>query len=591
MEISSENALAVADQLPTEDGFWAWAATVPVASRDTAFGTITPWGTQRELIRQVFEGLNRGIHQFVVLKAGQVGASLIMQLLTLYWYRHSPGLQGVCVADCDEVREYFRDTFTQMAEEADAENTPRLNNKNQIAWENGSRLLFQTSGRRTGARLGVGRGVAFVHGTEVGLWQNPQALTILRTRVSDKHPHRLSVYESTARGKNWWYDLWTDAEDAVDIHRIFLGWWLREDYTLSPDSPEFARYWDGRLTLRERQWTEALKRRYRVELTPEQWAWRRWYVMEKAGGDTRLADQEEPTLPEDAFEATGRSFLGTECVARCRKSLKSAPKPKLYRYEFGARIEECTVKETNAANADLLVWEMPTPGDAYVIAAVPAHSAEPTCPTSALSIWKATRDNLIQVAAFASQTCGLQTFSWVIVHLLSAYHVQRRAFILEVAGVGAGTLQELNRIQDSGWGTQHGQSVRTLLGPIRHYLWRRPDSMGGSLARQWKSTGELQTWLLRRLKDQVDNGSVVVRDAALISEYERMRQVDDRFESEGRTLEEHRLMCSALAVESWASQLRPLFRRVQGSSAPTQTVTDRMMQRFFDRLGVKAVAP
>ena len=67
-----------------------------------------------------------------------------------------------------------------------------------------------------------------------------------------------------------------------------------------------------------------------------------------------------------------------------------------------------------------------------------------------------------------------------------------------------------------------------------------------------------------------------------------MRQLDDHFMSEGRTIEEHRLMAAALAVESWASQLRPLFRKVHGNAkAGPTSVMGRLVTGFFSQLGAK----
>lgn len=565
-------------------------------SRDKGLGPIEPWGTQRALIHAIFDGLKRDMRQVLVLKAGQIGATLIMQLFSLFWMQRSPGLQGVCVADSDEVREFLRDNMTLMADPPDDEEKGpstvfRRNDRNRMSFHNGSRLMFQTAGPRSGRRVGVGRGVAFIHATEVGLWTHPASLTYLRTRFSDQHPYRLAVYESTARGHNWWFDAWQEASDAVDIQRIFLSWWLREDYRLDPRSPEYARYWDGRLTDEEKRWQVALTRRYHRELTPMQWAWRRWYVQEKAAGDAQLANQEMPTLPEDSFEATGQSFLGYDLISRCRQTLKAAPKVKGYRYEFGQRLEDSKVVPTKAGLAHLLVWEEPKPAEAYVIAAVPSYAGTPTCSTGVVSVWRASLDTLEQVAEFADTNCGLQTFCWVCVHLLSVYKVQRRAFILEVAGAGMGVLQELKRLQATGWGTRLGPAVRKLVGPISSYIWTRPDSLAGGVALQWKSTGELQGWLLRRLKDQLGSGTVILRSAECVAECERMRQLDDHFESEGRTIEEHRLMAAALAVESWASQVRPLFRKVHGDAhTGAKTVMERMMTGFFSHLGAKPAA-
>jgi hypothetical protein len=148
-----------------------------------------------------------------------------------------------------------------------------------------------------------------------------------------------------------------------------------------------------------------------------------------------------------------------------------------------------------------------------------------------------------------------------------------------------GVLQEMKRLRDSGWGMKAYPKSRQIVGPIQHYLYRRPDSMGGSVALQWKSDGTVQGWLIRRLKDQLQSGAVRLRSPATLAECERMRTVEDRFESDGRVCEEHRLMAAALAVESWSAQIRPLFKRLQGPVQTSKTVIGRLCENFFQQIG------
>src|SRR6266511_270198 len=136
--------------LPTEDAFWSWAKDIPVPSRDAGFAPITPWGTQRALIHAIFDALHKDIRQIVVLKGAQVGASTVMHLFELFWLEQFPGLQGACVVDSDELREFFRDNLSLMMGEDDdldqdsklsyAFSKRRRNNRNVILWKNGSRL-------------------------------------------------------------------------------------------------------------------------------------------------------------------------------------------------------------------------------------------------------------------------------------------------------------------------------------------------------------------------------------------------------------------------------------------------------------------
>src|SRR5580765_2323541 len=148
---------SIPNELPSQSDFWEFVETIPLASRDAEKAPLIPFGTQRVLIREIWKGLERNIRQFYILKAGQVGSTTILQLLTLFWYKQSHGLQGVMIADSDELREFLRDQFTLMAKEEVDECEPddpspfRKNNRNLITWDNGARLTFQTAGMRTGA--------------------------------------------------------------------------------------------------------------------------------------------------------------------------------------------------------------------------------------------------------------------------------------------------------------------------------------------------------------------------------------------------------------------------------------------------------
>ena len=573
-------------RLPTAAEFWKWASTIPIPSRDAGYAPIKPWGTQKRLIDGILAALAEDVHQVLITKAGQIGATQALLLLAGYWMTHFPGVQGALVANADDVRDFNRDNLSELLKRDPKPIDQRVNNKSMIALDNGSRLLFHTAGPRSGHRLSVGRGFNFAHGTELALWENPAALTIMRTRFSDSHPFRLAVFETTPRGYNWWKDVWDEAEDAVDIRRIALLWWMREDYSLDKNSDAFRRYWNGTLKSYERRWVREVEKRYSHTLTPEQLAWRRWYLAEKAGGDTQLANQEMATLIEDGFNATGISFLGDDAIRRCRRTVSTAPTPSRYRYEFATNIEDTELKPTTTDFQQLVVWEDPKPLDGYVVAGVPAYSENPECGDYVVSVWRGNRDELYQVAELCDEDMGMQTYAWACSHLVGTYVTPRRAFILEISGIGAGVLQELKRLQNSGWGTAARPRLNEVMGGVRHYLWRRPDSLAGGAALQFKSSPELYNILMNRLRDQIASGRVTVRSNAMLAELERIRQDGENFKAEGRDPSNHRVWAAALAVESWSNQLVPLFQRVQGKS-PATTVTGRMIGEFFQQLRVK----
>lgn len=597
-------------RLPTEHEVWHYAVQVPVATKDYGIVPISPWGTQRALLHQILTGLQADIHQFIVLKSRQVGASTFLLILTLFWMHRYPGLQGLTVTDSEENKQYFRDVFLAMVEDLalreapgpvveesppDAGRALRARNQVQIAWQNGSRLLLQTAGKRTWSRLGVGRGLSFMHGTEIGLWtQGMRALTYLRSAFSEINPAALYVFEGTARGKNWYYDLWTSAMKAKTIQPIFLGWWLREDNRIArfarggpKGTPNklFTAYASGTLTAKEREWDHLLRKREKVSLTMEQWAWRRWYVAEKAGGSARLADQEMPTVWEDAFSASQeRPFLDEVTEQRLKVSV-TEPETQ-WVYKWGGNMEDTRPEPAGTRDPMLRVWAPPD-NRPVVVAAVPGRSMIPDDPSWVVSVWAAEleQDRFEQVAEFHSElNLGLQPFAWVCLHLAGAYGAQHRNFILEVSGLGMGVLAEIKRLVNTGWGTTRAPGFRDMLGSIRHYVYRRPNTMVTMGALQWKSKPETHGMILQRLRDQLQRGSTVVRSKALADEVARLEGRGDTYDPTGVLPRGHRAGAAALAVESYAAQLFPMLKKHRAGQTPT-TVGGRAVQEFFASLG------
>lgn len=578
-----------------------------MATKDFGVQPIEGWGTQRTLVREILEGKKNGINQFVVVKARQVGASTIMLLLTLFWLWRFPGLQGLTVTDGDENKQYFRDLLLMMVEELEArmeagaapsfhesateQQKLRSRNQVQLTWANQSRLLLQTASKQTWKRLGVGRGLSFLHGTESGLWHNGmKATTYLRSAFSEVNPAALYVFEGTARGKNWYYDLWLSALAAKTIKAVFLAWWMREDQRIRAKSQKklYAAY-EGPLTAKEREWDKLVRKRHKVVLSMEQWAWRRWYVAEKAGGSHRLADQEQPTVWEDAFSASQeRPFLDHVTQARL-KNLAGAP-AKAYVYEWGQHLEDTMpVPAPPHVEPMLAVWEPPDLRP-VVVAAVPAYSVVEEDPAWVVSVWAAAtdRERLEQVAEFASDlNVGLQPFAWIALHLATAFGADHRTFVLEVSGLGMGVLAEVRRLASLGWGTNRRGAIGHIFGGMRHYVYRRPDILSGTPALQWKSGAETQARLLAQLRDQIQRGLVEPHSAPLVEELTRLEGHGESYEAAGDTPRGHRVYAAALATEAYITTIFPLLRRYRGMGTSPSSVGQRTVENFMATLGVR----
>lgn len=570
----------------TVTGLRRWVEQIQVPTKDAGLTRVCLWGSQRALLRALIQAIQQNRRQVVILKGRQVGCTLLLQLLTIRWLLEYPGLQAAFIADSEENREYFRTLHAsflrQLLGTEDTEGaypgvTVQRQNQTQLVLSTDSRLLYQVAGARTSQRLGVGRGIAWLHATEVSRWPDGRAVTYLRASFSRQHPASLYCFESTAMGRNWWWDLWHEAQQAPGMFPVFLGWWLRDDYRLTGDA---FRQWDRPLSRRERHWVTEVERRWRVRLDPQRLAWRRWFVSEVALGDERLADQEMPTLPEDAFEATSSGFLPRETLHAFETAVEHGPAPTGWAYRLAPRQDECRVEPVDVSQANLLTWEAPDPHGLYVVAAVPSYSAQPDEPTAVISVWRAEPDRLIQVAEFVEHDLGFAPTAWVILDLLSLYSSGRRTFIIELAGTGNAVWQELQRLRT----TVVDLPLRRAWASTRSYLWRRPDSLGVGGAWQWKSSPDYRTWLFFRFRDRAIRGELIPRSRRLLEECERLRMQGSQLTAEGLERSEHVLHAAALAVESWAGQLVPFLRRELGPDRG-QTVTERLLNRFWRSIG------
>ena len=166
-------------------------------------------------------------------------------------------------------------------------------------------------------------------------------------------------------------------------------------------------------------------------------------------------------------------------------------------------------------------------------------------------------------------------------HLAGAYGASHKSFILEIAGLGQGVLSEIRRLVSTGWGTSQRPQFGNFLGSIRHYIWRRPDSILTMGALQWKSHSENQGAVLQRLRDQIIRGVVLIRSPELAEELSRLEAEGDTYAPTGEIPRGHRAMAAALAVESWVAQLYPMLRKYRRSARPGADVQQRALQSFF----------
>ena len=580
-----------------------FSRSVQIPSRDEGLISFRPFGTQSYLIREILEGIQQGVHEFCILKPRQVGASTVLMIFSAFWLLKHKGLQGALVTETDKTKEYLRGSFAKIVASLPVKFSfpARSNNRYGIQWAHGSRLVYETAGIRKNTGLGKGRGLSYLHATEVSEWGDPEGIDSLRAALSQRHPAACYLWESTAQGFNFFWDMWQDFERAESLRAIFVPWWRHELYRLEParDAMQqrlFEVYWDGGLTPDELTWQEQITARWGVTIAPEQWAWYRWYLSEKARSSLTM-HQNYPTLPEHAFQSSGGGFIDDGTAFRLEETLARAPAVEAYRYEFGGTIEASALHETDPKLAQLLVWEPPRDGAIYVVAADPAFGASSASDRGVVQVWRVTRRQMLQVAEFCANDLPLHQFAWVVLHLAGSYyrHPGRAHLILELNGPGRAVLQEIQRIMWYGYGSQTPAAIQNVLGAIQHYIYRKPDSlMGGGGMWQWLTTAQTKKLIMEKLRDAVlMETRLVIRSRGLVGELRALRRIGDKVESVGKTHDDRAITC-AMAIECWSENVLPSLLMMpepsedggEASIPEAGPMANEVVRAFFERLGV-----
>jgi len=163
---------------------------------------------------------------------------------------------------------------------------------------------------------------------------------------------------------------------------------------------------------------------------------------------------------------------------------------------------------------------------------------------------------------------------------------------------GLAVFREIERLENLGWGLSPqtraaGRELEDLLGSVRHYFFRRPDSFGGTMVYEWKSQANFRPWLLNQLRDVVEDGYVTVRSAALVDELAMVRRgehsaMGNDIIAGGGVASDCRVMAAAMAVEHWMTTVQPEIRgKFPTKAAPTagRHVGEILVGNFLANLG------
>ncbi len=522
------------------------------------------YGAQHRFLDEICEGLDRGIHHFVCLKARQLGISTISLAIDVFWLSLHDRMQGALITDTEGNRDKFRILLEQYIE-----SLPRglrvgirAHNRNNLVLNNGSVLDYLVAGtRKVNSSLGRSRALNFVHATEMSSWGSEEGIASLMASLAQKHPHRLYMFESTARGFNLFHEMWQSAKaDTTAQKAFFIGWWSKDLYRFEKGTAEYKQYWTGEYDEGELDFMEKVEAQYGTKITDEQIAWHRYFRTHKITDDD-LMKQEYPSTEDEAFIMSGRSFFPIQRVMSDMKFLHDMDGGplKAYDYSLGENFLATVLEpKPSAADCDLRIWEEPHPNGIYVMGVDPAYGRSDDKDCHSIQVYRCFADKMVQVAEYATFVPETYQVAWVVCHLAGAY---KNIWInLEVNGPGFAIQQEMRHLKQllvSGAFRDAPNALdEEVFSAVKYYLYHRPDSLGAGYCYFWKTTADNKLTILNQLRDSYTLRQLRVRSVPLLEEMQRVVQSGSEIKGEGRSKDD-RVFASALACKAWIEWVRP----------------------------------
>jgi Terminase RNaseH-like domain len=554
------------------DVFLAFCSRLLIPSKEGDYaGTgetlvpLIPMRTQVYLLDEILEGLNRGIHFFVVLKCRQSGVTTLGLAFDLYWCFRHDGVILNFIADIGSRTAYNRsllkDFIRSLSKHPEWRQEVDDDNRNMISFGNRSKIIWNSANTRDEGGLGVGTGVMCCHGTEVGRYKDEEGLSSLMSSLSTRNPNRFYLFESTAHGPNLFREMCDEAAEPGNTSQkfIFIGWWLQPDYDLDLKVEEhrqrFRTYWETfpRPDQEEVVWVDTVKRRYGWEITPTQLGWWRYHLKELKFQNLELMYQEYPPLPEYAWRYGGHTFInGNKLIERRILAEKRQTGARYFQFEFSDNFEETSVHEVDPRSQwyDLITWDEPRTGRGvrYCIGVDPAHGASEEGDHACIQVWRCYSDKAVQVAEFVRRELPTYHLAWAILHLAGTYNSETLLNV-ELQGGGFAVMEHIQRLQRE-QEIRYNPALARYFENLSHYVYYRPDAVRRAFGSfHWRTTPDSKDRMLSCFRDFFEQGVAEIRSIDLIKEVEKMQRLKDGTIETGK--EDHRIMATCVMVMAY----------------------------------------
>lgn len=563
--------------------FLVFLSLMKIPSKElTEPGPITPYDAQMIFLHELDDGLDAGQHEFVCLKARQLGITTILLALDIFWLYMHPGLQGALVADTHENRETFRQTITQMLDSLPKGFRVPItgHNRGSLMLSNGSRLQYMSAGKGKNSGLGRSRALNFLHASEISSWGDQIGIDSLIAGLSETNPNRMYMWESTALGFNVFYDLHKAAKADSKKRAFFIGWWSKGSYQIPETDPDFQTWWGDNpaLDTAEAEIDAIVKAEYGYTITPSQWAWYR----KKAWDRSELSlKQEFPSYEKEAWQTTGAPFFAVKRVNADMEFIRGRLGFSAYKYDLPNSFSKMSCSETrDATQATLRIWELPVKNAKYAMGVDVAFGRSETNDRHCISVFRCFSDKICQVAEYTTSVPETRTVAWVLAHLAGSY---RDCMInLETTGPGIQVMDEMKNLRQQ-INTHHLRQLEPIfradqaLDQARWYLYHRPDQPGGGYLYGFRTNAQTKSTMYNSFRDAYNTEQVIIRSVPLLEEMITLVQNGAAIQASARNKDD-RVFAAGLANHAWASWIRASLmaenRTYQMEMAKQQKIED-----------------
>jgi hypothetical protein len=301
----------------------------------------------------------------IILKARKEGFSTLVLAIAIIHAHSFPHYKAMFLADIEANTLSIFEKAKSLILKAKVPFNVEIGKKSIKFLDNGSEIVVSTAGRKSAGR---GDDLHFVHFSELAFFEYPE---IFNAVLEACHRDALVYFESTANGRNLYFDLWSKAQGyptTSSYRPYFFPWFKHPEYALELTEPIV-------LTDEEKD----LKSEYK--LTDEQINWRRDKLTSMP--DPTMFQQEYPINADEAFLSSGRPVFSVKSL----QNMKQIAKPYRQGYiELNKKRELMFYDETGG---DLQIYAMPESSRDYVIGA-DSSEGKASGDFGVLSVWDAT---------------------------------------------------------------------------------------------------------------------------------------------------------------------------------------------------------